>query len=74
MTFHNDPRLFNEKGKRLYKDPVFLSGGEPKAEIVEGTGWLVDEERALDGFIYRRIANDGDAKSADQAVFCGKAK
>jgi hypothetical protein len=69
-----DPRLFDANGKALFKDPVFLSGGSPLAEIVEGTGWPVNKEKILDGFVYRRIARDGSPGTADQAVFCGKAK
>jgi hypothetical protein len=69
-----DPRLFDATGKPLFKDPVFLSGGSPLAEIVEGTGWKPGVEKILDDFVYRRIVRDGSPGTADQAVFCGKQK
>jgi len=46
-------------------DPVILSGGPAGGETVEGDGWAEGEERAFDGFLYRRIGH--------QAVFVGAA-
>jgi hypothetical protein len=59
--------------KTKLKDPVHLSGGNPAQEVVEGDGWEMNEERVLDGFIYRRIEKDDHEDSVDQAIFCGKA-
>lgn len=59
-------------------DPVSLSGGPCAGMTVEGQGWSEGDEKVFFGkdgkkYTYRRINDDGEHLTADQAVYCGKA-
>lgn len=61
------------------KDPVTLSGGYCAGRMVEGAGWKQGTEREFQCdsgkmWLYRRLVDDGEHLTPDNAVFVGKGK
>lgn len=59
------------------KDPVTLSGGPCAGRVVEGSSWTVATESVFrcdnqKEWKYRRLEDDDNGLTADQAVFTGK--
>ena len=63
-------------GKTLI-NPVSLSGGPLAGVVVEGKGWTVGDTRKFTDadkkdWGYRRLEDDDNGLTSDQAVFTGK--
>lgn len=54
------------------KDPVQLSGGDLGGQIVDGSKWKINSEKEFQGYVYRRLEDDGEALTSDKAVYVGK--
>jgi hypothetical protein len=59
-------------------NPVMLTGGDAGGLIIDDESWDVDTEKTImhDGrqLVYRRISDDNDPLTPDQAVFVQEIK